>query len=97
MSEKTLVKIMIAAALTVMGVAYFRGGNHIEQSMKTLEVHGFSNIIMQERTRRFDRWATCGLLADVKMTATAINPAGQNVNVCVCSGVLTGYTIQPVE
>ena len=64
-------------------------------AIRTLEASGFSNIQITDHAWFKVGWRGCSDSDKARFTATATNPAGQRVEVYVCTGAfLKGGTIR---
>jgi hypothetical protein len=80
--------IVIIAAIALLIFACFCMGILADSSIaeKALEVQGFSNISVVEKDWLFVQFKGGAQDDNVKFTATATNPAGNNVTVYVYAG-----------
>ena len=65
-----------------------------QKAVQTLETQGYTNVQITDKSWFAIGWRGCDQNDAARFTARAKNPAGKEVTVYVCSGLIKGGTIR---
>lgn len=65
-----------------------------DATVRAVEKQGYSNVTINAKHIVFPEWCGCAKGDDAAYDMTATNPAGVQVNIIACAGVLKGVTVR---
>ena len=80
---------VIAVLLVSCGVFVQDGA-----TVRAVEKQGYSNVAINAKHIVFPEWCGCAKGDDAAYDMTATNPAGVQVNIIACAGILKGVTVR---